>query len=208
MHWMISSNEATELVAPDELTAWLVRLSVYPMDWRFKTASWSQRPSAPDEQMVKHWLIQLLCLFYAERFWPWGLQHWMNRQCVGHCIGWIVSAIVRGGRQWLVAPDEPTPPKIMAVDSEFWCSQRICYTLVWAWLCNKPATRHSDDITSSTIYVHLEVLCFYGKTWTKGMESQRVQRSKWGVLFVFECKANSFPKVARIKVLLQIIPED
>jgi hypothetical protein len=35
-----------------------------------------------------------------------------------------------------------------------------------------------NDITSSSSYVHLEVLCFFKKTWTKGIESQQVQRSK------------------------------
>jgi hypothetical protein len=34
--------------------------------------------------------------------------------------------------------------------------------------------------------VHLEVLCFCWKAWKKWTESQQVQRSKWGVLFVFE----------------------
>jgi hypothetical protein len=55
--------------------------------------------------------------------------------------------------------------------------------------------------------MHLEVYCFCMKTWIKGTESQWVQRSKWGVPFVFKCKANSLPKVARTKVLQRIIPK-
>jgi hypothetical protein len=49
---------------------------------------------------------------------------------------------------------------------------------------------------------------FAGKTLTKRMESQRVQRSKWGVSFVFKCMMKSLPKVARTEVLHRNILED
>jgi hypothetical protein len=80
--------------------------------------------------------------------------------------------------------------------------------LIWAWLWNWPATRHTNDITSSSSYVHLEVLHFCRKTWTKRTESQQVQRSKWGVPFVFKCMMKSLPKVARTEVSWRNIPED
>jgi hypothetical protein len=40
----------------------------------------------------------------------------MNRQCISQCVGWFVSMIEWGGRQLLVAPDEPTPGKSIASD--------------------------------------------------------------------------------------------
>jgi hypothetical protein len=49
---------------------------------------------------------------------------------------------------------------------------------------------------------------FCRKTWTKRMESQQVQRSKWGVPFVFKCMMKSLPKVARTEVLQRNIPKD
>jgi hypothetical protein len=62
-------------------------------------------------------------------------------------------------------------------------------------------------MTSSTLYVHLEVLYFCRKTWTKGTESQQVRRSRSGVLFVFKCMVKSLPKVERTKVLQSNILE-
>jgi hypothetical protein len=47
----------------------------------------------------------------------WGsLQHQMNRQCVGQCVGWFVSTVKWGGRQRHVASDELAPRKSIASD--------------------------------------------------------------------------------------------
>jgi hypothetical protein len=45
------------------------------------------------------------------RFWPWSLQHWINRRCVRWSVGAIVSSVMCSGEQQLVAPDELTPGK-------------------------------------------------------------------------------------------------
>jgi hypothetical protein len=73
---------------------------------------------------------------------------------------------------------------------------------------NPPLARRSNDITRSSLYVYLEVLYFCRKPWSKGTESQQVQRSKGGVSFVFKCMMKSLLKVARTKVLQRNIPED
>jgi hypothetical protein len=40
----------------------------------------------------------------------------MNRRCVGQSVRWFVSMVEWGGRQQLVAPDEPTPRKSIVSD--------------------------------------------------------------------------------------------
>jgi hypothetical protein len=52
------------------------------------------------------------------------------------------------------------------VDGVFWYTKPVHYTLVWISLWNEPATRHTNHITSSSICMHLEVLCLCRKTWT------------------------------------------
>jgi hypothetical protein len=49
--------------------------------------------------------------------------------------------------------------------------------------------------------MHLEVLCLCRKTWTLRTDSQQVQRSIYGVLFVFMSLMKSLPMVARTEVL-------
>jgi hypothetical protein len=54
----------------------------------------------------------------------------------------------------------------MFVDGVFWYTKHVHYTLVWICLWNSPATRHTNHITSSSMCMHLEVLCLCRITWT------------------------------------------
>jgi hypothetical protein len=56
--------------------------------------------------------------------------------------------------------------------------------------------------------MHLEVLCLCRKTWIQRTDSQQVQRSIYGVLFVFMSLMKSLPMVARTKVLRRNTPGD
>jgi hypothetical protein len=56
--------------------------------------------------------------------------------------------------------------------------------------------------------MHLEVLCLCRKTWTERTDSQQVQRSIYGVLFVFMSLMKSLPMVARTEVLRRNTPVD
>jgi hypothetical protein len=56
--------------------------------------------------------------------------------------------------------------------------------------------------------MHLEVLCLCRKTWTQRTDSQQVQMSNYGVLFVFKNLMKSLPMMARTGVLQRNIPED
>jgi hypothetical protein len=56
--------------------------------------------------------------------------------------------------------------------------------------------------------MHLEVLCLCRKTWTQRTDSQQVQRSIYGVLFVFMSLMKSLLIVARIEVLRRNTPGD
>jgi hypothetical protein len=80
------------------------------------------------------------------------------------------------------------------VDGVFWYTKHVHYTLV--------------HITSSSLCVHLEVLCLCRKKWTWRMNSQQVQRSNKGVLFVFMSLMKSLTMVARTEVLQRNTPKD
>jgi hypothetical protein len=75
-------------------------------------------------------------------------------------------------------------------------------------ILGRPATRHTNHITSSSLCMHLEVLCLCRKTWTQRPDLQQVQRGSYGVLFVFMSLMKPLPIVARTEVLQRNIPED
>jgi hypothetical protein len=56
--------------------------------------------------------------------------------------------------------------------------------------------------------MHLEVLFLCRKIWTQRTDSQQVQRSIYGVLFVFMSLMKSLSMVARTKVLRRNTPGD
>jgi hypothetical protein len=61
------------------------------------------------------------------------------------------------------------------IDGVFWYTKHLHYTLVWIWLWNQPAIRHTNDIVHLRVYIWK--CCVFHENIKKKTESQQVWRT-------------------------------